>query len=153
MRRQRRHDRSAFTLLEMLIAAIILVFLSTFALPAMRKLTEQERLDLASQRLAAIYTAQRIYFADNQAFAPSITALVNAKLLDPDMPPGSGQDTKFAYAVTTATAIKFTATATRASDTYWSGVITIQENGKLTGEITNPDLTIRLSPPTVGVGL
>lgn len=148
-----RHDRRGFTLLELCVATIILVVLTTFALPQMRKLTEQERVDIAAQRLAALYTAQRIYFADNQAFAPSITDLVNAKLLDASLPPGTGQDTKFAYAITTATAIKFSATATRAPDSYWSGTLTIQENGQITGEITNPDLTVRLGPPTVGIGL
>lgn len=142
-----------FTLLELAVAVIVLVAILSFAAPKYWEATEQARVDLAGRRLIMIYTAQRLYYADNQAFATNLASLVTANTLDANLPPGSGNDGEFSYTVTSPSALQFTATATRLADDYWSGAITLDHRGVFDGWVNNSDNSIKLTPPTTSNGL
>jgi type II secretory pathway pseudopilin PulG len=142
-----------FTLLELAIGVIVMVIIFSYASPKYWEATEQARVDLAGRRLIMIYTAQRLYYADNQAFSTSLANLVTANTLDQYLPPGSGSDGEFSYTVTSGSALQFTATATRLADSYWSGSISLNERGEFTGWVNNSDSSIKLTPPTTSNGL
>ena len=140
--------RSGFTLLELVVAVIVLMVIVNFAIPQYRVATEQNRVDLAGSRLLMIYTAQRMYFVDNQTFAPTLNDLVNAKLLDPQL----SSDSKYTYSITSASATGFTALATRAPQ-FFSGDLTINEKGILGGNIHSTDSSIILTASKYALGL
>lgn len=148
-----RRLRPGFTLLELSVGVIMLVAILSYAAPKYWEATEQARVDMAGRRLIMIYTAQRLYYADNQAFATDLAALVNANTLDAYTPPGSGTDGEFGYTVTSPSALEFTATATRLADPYWSGAITLNHKGEFDGWVNNSDSSIKLTPPATSNGL
>ena len=148
--------RNAFTLLELIVAVIVLMVIISFAIPQYRIAMEQNRVDLAGSRLLMVYTAQRMYFVDNQTFAPALTDLVNAKLIDSALAPGGGSDSKFTYSIKSASATAFVAEAARASTPspqYFSGTLSIDEKGALTGSVQNSDSSVVLTASTYALGL
>jgi prepilin-type N-terminal cleavage/methylation domain-containing protein len=145
--------RRGFTLLELVITVLVLMVIINFAVPQYRVAMEQNRVDLAGSRLLMIYTAQRMYFVDNQTFAPTLGDLINAKLLDPALSTG---ESKFAYSISGATASAFTATATRLSTPvpqFFSGDLTINERGVLGGNVHSADSSIVLTASKYALGL
>lgn len=144
--------RRGFTLLELVITVLVLMVIVNFAVPQYRVAMEQNRVDLAGSRLLMIYTAQRMYFVDNQTFAPTLNDLVNAKLLDPVL----ASDSKFAYSITGASATAFTAVATRLSTPvpqFFSGDLTMNERGVLGGDVHSADSSIVLTASKYALGL
>lgn len=73
----------AFTLLEMTIVIMVLIALMGLGLFTSRKMDEWKLGRQASETLRQVYSAQRMYLADNPTVA--VTALTNALIL-PYMP-------------------------------------------------------------------
>lgn len=146
--------RNGFTLLELVVTVIVLMVIIRFAIPQYRVAIEQNRVDLAGSRLLMIYTAQRMYFVDNQTFAPAMGDLVHAKLLDAQL--AGGGDSKFGYGISGASPTGFTATATRLSTPtpqYFAGDLTIDEKGILGGNVHSVDSSIVLTASKYALGL
>lgn len=76
-------SRSAFTLLEMTIVIMVLLALVSIGLFASSAMDRFKFGRLASESLRSVYTAQRMYLADNPTV--SVASLTNA-LLIPYMP-------------------------------------------------------------------
>lgn len=151
--------RHGFTLLEIVVAVIVLMVLIRFAMPTYRVAVEQNRVDLAASRLLMIYTAQKMYFVDKAEYASDIYKLTNAKLLDKALEPGGGGDARYFYATTadnTANPKQFTATATRTTTPepqYWEGTITINTSATIAGSIVSADASVTLTTSKYALGL
>jgi type II secretory pathway pseudopilin PulG len=78
-----RHGRSAFTLLEMTIVLMVLVALISMGLFTSRKMDEWKMGREASETLRSVYSAQRMYLADN----PTVSvANLTSTLIVPYLP-------------------------------------------------------------------
>ena len=78
--------RSAFTLLEMTVVIMVLLALIKVGLFASSALDKYKLGRIASESLRSVYTAQRMYLADNPT--ASVTSLTST-LLIPYMPNGA----------------------------------------------------------------
>lgn len=142
--------------MELVVSVIVLMIIMNFAIPQYRVAMEQNRVDLAGSRLLMIYTAQRMYFVENQTFAPALSDLIGKKLLDPSLAPGAGADSKFFYAIDSADATAFSAKATRSSTPtpqVFSGFIAINQKGELSGTVQSADSSIILTASRYALGL
>ncbi|MES2922279.1 MAG: type II secretion system protein [Verrucomicrobiota bacterium] len=77
--RSPRRSQRAFTLLEMTIVIMVLLALMKIGLFTSSKMDEWKLGRTASETLRGVYSAQRMYLADNPTTAP--TALTDALLL------------------------------------------------------------------------
>jgi prepilin-type N-terminal cleavage/methylation domain-containing protein len=132
-----RRRARGFTLLEMLVVVTILGVLVAYAMPTFRKAVEQSGVNMAAANLETIWTAERLYLAQNQMFTGSLTDLQNAGLLDLNFVNALNNSSKFQYAISAPEpASGFSATATRINSGHWSGQLGITESGTLSGLIT-----------------
>lgn len=147
--------RLGFSLLEIVVAVIVLMILIQYAVPSYRVAVEQNRVDLAASRLLMIYTAQKMYYVDKAEYATDIFKLTNAKLLDRALEPGGGGDAKYVYSTTADNAAnpkQFLATAARQPE-VWAGSITINTSATLAGMIENDTYTVTLTASKYALGL
>lgn len=112
--RQPLHTSRAFTLLEMTIVIMVLIALMSIGLFTFRKMDEWKAGRAAAEQLRKVYTAQRMYLADNPTAA--VTSLTTAMLLPylPDnqaaMPPVTSlQGANLTYRVTVSPPVIVTA--------------------------------------------
>lgn len=123
-------DRSGFTLLELLIAVIIMIVLAGLALPMLQGTVERTRRAEALAQLTTARQSQLRFFVQNNAYTN------NFALLDfnPNVNP-AGQTPHFTYAITAANATSFTITATRNAVNGGDGAstVTINEAGVVGG--------------------
>lgn len=133
---------SGLSLIEVLVTMSLLAVTLNYSVPRFQVTVEQTRVDLAGANLSLVWTAQRMYRLDHDAFAVDLATLVSAGLL------GSGysRDSHFSYAVVTATGDTLDVTATRVGSGTWSGTLRINELGELTGTIGS-EAGRSLSPP------
>jgi type II secretory pathway pseudopilin PulG len=149
------HDgapRRGVSLMELLVAGIVMLIILNFGIPNYRKGMAQARVDMAGTHLFAIYTAQRMYRAENSTYADNLGGttgmqkLITAKLVDPAMIPGPTEN-KFTYSIDDgANATDFTARATWKTDINgvsepWAGAILINQTGTGWGGIDDSPLT------------
>jgi prepilin-type N-terminal cleavage/methylation domain-containing protein len=92
--------RKGFTLIEVLIVVIILGVLATIAIPQFTKVTKRARLAEAWTNLAAIRTAQAIYYMEHGNYTTTLSQL------DVD----TSSSTNFNYASTGTATFNITAT-------------------------------------------
>jgi prepilin-type N-terminal cleavage/methylation domain-containing protein len=124
-----RRRRSGFTLVELMVVVATISVLISLAVPSFRRSIEQSHADIASANLRAIWTAERLYWLENRTFTTALGSLdVDASLASATSP--------YTYAITSADANSFAATATRAGSTMWSGSFSISQSGSITGTIT-----------------
>jgi prepilin-type N-terminal cleavage/methylation domain-containing protein len=132
--------RRGFSLVEMMVAVIVLGILCSFGVPRFQQSLEQSRADVAGASLRAIWSAQRLYWLQNRTYATDLSELTNTSsstnqsLLDPSITGGS--NASYSYSITSASATAFVATATRSSGVSWSGTFTIDSNGNISGSVT-----------------
>jgi type IV pilus assembly protein PilE len=124
--------RRGWSLVEVVVALTVVSVLITFAAPSFRRTMEQSRADIAAANLRAIWSAQRLYWLDYRTYTNDLTELEALGLLDPTL----GSATNYLYAITAADSASFTATATRTGSSVWSGVLSIDETGAVTGVIS-----------------
>jgi len=67
--------KKGFTLIEVLIVVIILGILATIAIPQFAKMTKKARLAEAWTNLAAIRTAQSVYYLEQDKYTTAINQL------------------------------------------------------------------------------
>lgn len=129
-----------FTILELVTAVTVMAVLVSYGLPQFQKSMEQSRVDLAAANLQSIWTAQRLYRAQHEAFADGISNLTD--FLDNSFIT-SISDIKNPFAYSTAlSGTGFDALAVRQNSGYWSGTLTITETGQLSGFTTSAVGTI-----------
>ena len=73
--RQQTFKQQGFTLVEISIVIIILAIITSLVFPSYKKLVGKAKQTEAKTTLQAIYTAQKLYFAENNKYATSLTDL------------------------------------------------------------------------------
>ena len=69
------HKQKGFTLVEISIVIIILAIITSLVFPSYRKLVNKAKQTEAKTTLQAIYTAQKLYFAENDKYAADLSDL------------------------------------------------------------------------------
>ncbi len=135
--------RRGFTLTEIMIAMTIICILVTMSTPIYSKAIEQARLDTAARELKTIWSAQRVYWLDNRTYAEDLITLQNLDLLSSKLALSQESVKSFYFfEISSADDEAFSATAIRNASNKWSGQITIDEFGTLTGSISASDGTV-----------
>jgi prepilin-type N-terminal cleavage/methylation domain-containing protein len=132
MRNPNRKLQRGFTLVELMLVCTVMAILIAMAAPSFRRSMEHSRADIAGANLRAIWTAQRLYWLENRTYANNLSELESLGLLDPTIVSAMAY---YVYAIQSADANTFTATATRTGSERWSGQFTIGEDGVLAGVI------------------
>lgn len=139
---RRRAIRHGFSIAEVVIVLTMMAVLVAIAAPRFGRALEQSRLDVAAANLRAIWAAERLYRLDNPSYT-GLATLESLGTVDPSVVAGNAF---YTYSVTaSADGNAFVATATRAPNTGWSGELTIDQNGVLSGTITG-DVTLGPTP-------
>jgi prepilin-type N-terminal cleavage/methylation domain-containing protein len=137
-----RPDRTAergYSLIEMVVAIMVVGVLISMGVPRFSRSMEQARANVAGANLQAIWSAQRLYWLENRTYAADLATLQSlttpnfSPLIDPSLVTAV---TPYTYVVTSPDdGNTFTATATRANSSGWSGSWTIDQNGNTSGAI------------------
>lgn len=123
-----------FTILELMTVVTVMAVLISYGVPQFQKSMEQSRVDLAAANLQSIWTAQRLYRAQHDVFADGVSSLND--FLDVSFV-NTISDTNNPFLYSTAlTGTGFDALAVRHKSTYWTGTLTINETGQLSGFTT-----------------
>jgi Tfp pilus assembly protein PilE len=106
--------------------------LISMSAPTFHRSIEQSWADIAGANLRAIWSAQRLYWLENRAYTSNLAELESLGLLDPTI---VSSTTHYLYAVSSADASSFRATATRTGSVRWTGQLVIDESGVVSGAI------------------
>ena len=138
--------RRGHTLVEVTICMLVLGVLTSFGVPRFTRALEQSRVDIAAANLRAVWTAERLYWLKHQSFASAsdLSSLISDPNLDSTPPDNfldphvNSANSVYVCSVTDATATTFTASATRSGSAGWSSTLAIDQNGTVTGSVTDP---------------
>ena len=133
----------AYSLVEMMVAIIVVGVLISMGVPRFQQSLEQARANVAGANLQAIWSAQRLYWLEYRTYATDLATLQTlttpsfSPLIDPSL---CTAVTPYTYEVTSPdNGNTFIATATRTppphSSSGWSGGWTIDQNGDTGGAI------------------
>lgn len=123
--------------MELTVAMTIMAIVIAYAVPMFQKAFEQSRVDLAATNLETLWTAQRLYWAQNRTFSGTVADMEQASLLDSSFVNSlSSAKNPFQYSVVSANESSFQVKASRINSKRWHGEIVINEQGVLSGEIT-----------------
>ncbi len=139
-------SQAGLTLIELSVVVTMIGILSAMVVPFYHRAMEGTRVELAASRLETIWTAQRIYWLTNRVFTSDMTVLTGEGLLGKDIQDASDPACtfcNFTYDITFADADTFTVDAVRSNSNKWSGTVTIDQDGLLTGSITDMVYTIQ----------
>ena len=158
MIRDRKHQRHAFSLIEVIVTMTILAVLLTFAAPSVVQTMEQSHADLAGASLRSIASAQRFYWLENRTYATTLQELIDDELVDNELLNASP---RYEFSITAADAAGFTAQARRRSfnsagnpvfNGAWSGDFQIDETGQITGDVEGRFNPVLGESPTISPG-
>jgi type IV pilus assembly protein PilE len=125
--------RPGYSLIETIVALVVFGVLVSMGVPRFQQSLEHSRADVAWANLRAIWSAQRLYWLQNRIYAPDLSTLLSANLIDPSLTTATAP---FTYAVTAPSDdSSFTATATRAGSPSWSGSFSIAADGTFSGSV------------------
>jgi type II secretory pathway pseudopilin PulG len=120
-------------LIETLVALVMMSVLLAMGVPRFQFSLEQARANVAGANLRSIWSAERLYWLQNRSYAPDLTTLQSANVLDPTL---VSTTAPYTYSVTVSTdGSTFTATATRSGTSSWSGSFTIAADGSFSGSV------------------
>jgi prepilin-type N-terminal cleavage/methylation domain-containing protein len=131
---ERRQSSRGFTLIELFIVVVIIGIMAAMSVPSFQRAIEQSKLDIAAANLRTIWTAERLYWLENQSYTTDLTALQSLKLIDPTISGGTASG-GYTYGATVASG-SLTATATRTGGVSWTGSLTISGEGEISGGLT-----------------
>jgi len=131
-RKQRSNKPTGFTLVEVMVVVVVISVLITMSIPRFQRTIEQSRVEIAAANLRAIWTAQRLYWLEYRTYATDLNELVTADMLDSLLVSGTRY---YVCAIDNADNQTFAASATRTGSNKWTGALTIDEAGDLSGSI------------------
>jgi type II secretory pathway pseudopilin PulG len=134
------------TLLELSVAIIIMGILVAFVVPGFSRVTEQNRVDAATQYLRSVWSAERVYWLEHRTFTNNLSDLDAIGLIDPKI--AGGDDGYFVYGITNASDTAFTVNALRDGSGVWSGTLSITQDGEVTGFVSGSGGAV-LTPPDI----
>ncbi len=116
-----------FSLIETMIVLTVIGIMVAISAPSYNRAVEQMRADVAASNLRSIWSAERVYWLENQAYATDLSQLTALSLLDPEILQTS---TGYSYAFSGAfDGSSFAATATRVGSSI---ALAIDGNGTIT---------------------
>jgi len=118
--------------MEVMLVLVVIGVLISMSAPTFHRSIEQSWADIAGANLRAIWSAQRLYWLENRAYTGNLAELESLGLLDPTIISGT---TRYVYAVSSADASTFRATATRTGSVRWTGQLAINERGVVSGAV------------------
>jgi len=130
-----RTSRRGFTLVELMVVVAVISVLVVMAVPSYQRALEQFRADIAAANLRAVWSAERLYWLDYQAYTADLAGLRTAGLVDPEILLST---TGYAYTITSADNNSFQAAATRTGSAAGAGQYTIDETGTISGTVQAP---------------
>ena len=140
--RQARRSMKGFTLIELMVAAVVVAILAAVAIPQYSQYVVRGRLVEAQTTLTTFATAMQQFYQDNRTYAGACGSAGIAAV--------PAQTTYFTFTCPTQTATTFTATATGRPNTSTAGfVFTLDQNanrattGAPSGWTTNASCWIR----------
>jgi prepilin-type N-terminal cleavage/methylation domain-containing protein len=136
-------ERRGFSLVELMVAVVVLGILSSIGIPRFQQSLEQSRADIAGANLRAVWSAERLYWLQNRTYATDLNTLLSANLIDPSLTTATAP---YTYVVSNASESGFTATATRSSGFSWSGSFSIAADGTFSGWIQQRWSGISITP-------
>lgn len=122
-----------FTLHEVAIAVVIAAILFSQATMRYQKIAEHSRMDLAAVQLNNIWLAQGLYHSAYGIYATTVSTLEEARLLDAKF--FGAANSQYRFAIVQADDDTFEAVAARVGSGIWSGEISVDEEGMLSGEV------------------
>jgi prepilin-type N-terminal cleavage/methylation domain-containing protein len=133
-RRARRGSvRSGYSLIEALVALVMMSVLLAMGVPRFQLSLEQARANVAGGNLRSIWSAERLYWLENRGYEADLGALQSMNLLDPSL---ASATAPYIYSVAVSSdGSSFTATATRSGTSAWSGSFTIASDGSFSGSV------------------
>jgi type IV pilus assembly protein PilE len=129
---RRESRRRGYSLLETIVALVVFGVLIAMGIPRFQQSLEQSRADLAGANLRAVWSAQRLYWLQNRVYAPDLSTLLSASLIDPSLTTATAP---YAYQVSDASESTFTATAARSGGSSWTGAFSITQDGTFSGSV------------------
>jgi type II secretory pathway pseudopilin PulG len=131
--RRGRAVRRGYSLMEALISLVLMSVVLAMGVPRCQLSLEQSRASVAGANLRSIWSAQRLYWLEYRAYAPDLGTLQSANLVDPSLATSTAP---YTYdAALSGDGTSFTATATRAGSSSWSGGFTIAADGGFSGSV------------------
>lgn len=146
--RTRRRQRGGslqrgYSLVEATVSLVIMGVLLAMGIPRFQLALEQSRANVAGANLRAIWSAQRIYWLENRAYATSLSTLQDANLIDRSLVTAN---VPYAYSADVLSDGTFTATATRGGPSSWAGSFTIAADGSFTGSVQQGGQGVLITP-------
>ncbi len=130
-----RGRRGGYSLIETMSVMVILGILTSIAVPRFGRSLERAKADVAVANLRAVWAAERIYWLENRRFTSDLSTFVDRSdtpqfhgLLERSIVHGA-VNSPYSYHVSEASAMTFTASATRTAGGSWSGTFTIDQDG------------------------
>jgi len=127
-------SRRGFTITELLLVSALIGLMAMAGVPRAARAFELGRLDDASSVLHSIWRGQRLYWLETRAYADDLRDLEALGLVDDEVLLGKAD---FKFAVDAADADSFSVTATRQYSSEWTGTVSIDETGALSGSLSN----------------
>jgi Tfp pilus assembly protein PilE len=128
--------RAGFTLVEVMIAVCIVIVLAAQCVYHYTMAAEITRVDTACATLRSLWVAERLYRMEHPGYAQLLADLSALSLVESRL--GQAQD-PFIYTIENADQAGFVARATRHGAGSWSGSLTIDQTGEVSGEIDGPN--------------
>jgi type II secretory pathway pseudopilin PulG len=146
----RRGSPMGSSLVELLVTMLVMGVLVSMGIPQFQRSLEQSRADVAASNLRSIWCAQRLHWLNDtndtpRSYADSLASLQNEKLLDQNL---AASNSFYSYSVPDwDDSTQYIGRATRTTGSTWSGEITINANGEITGGVTGRGGIIEPSLP------
>ncbi len=139
---RRSGSKRGFTLMELCIAMLIISLMMTLASPMFTQAIEHSRLDTAAANLKGLWAAQRVYWLEERHFAPLLANLQAMDLVDSAIAESaSNPNAVYVFDILSASDSQFVCRAVRSGSGVWSGEISIDQDGTLSGSISSTDGT------------
>lgn len=129
----RPHDHQRGTsLAELLCVVVIMGVVLLAGVPRLGTAFEAARADEAGGALRGLWNAQRMHWLEARTYTSDIDVLIASGFIDA---PVKTATEPFAYSITAADAESFDAQAVRTGSDLWTGTLSIDETGDITGQI------------------
>ena len=129
-----RRAQAGMSFIELVMVVSIIALLTAAAVPNYLVATEQARTDLAGASLRSVWVAQRMHWLETNRYGADLVELKEFKLIEDAF---ASQNKPFIYGIGDATSTTFIGEADRYGSSDWTGTISINDGGELTGSVTN----------------
>jgi prepilin-type N-terminal cleavage/methylation domain-containing protein len=132
---KRTPSENGFTMVEITVVMVIISIMFFMAIPQYRVAMEQAKVDFAATTLKSIWTAERLYWVQNQTFCADLSVLESSQMLESGFVNRvNSAGAPFNYTVIYADNNTFTAVAGSTMQSL-AGQFTINEQGIVAGEV------------------